>query len=191
MTIKSIQGPATEPVTVAECKLNARIDADDTSLDALLSTLIKSARETAEQMLNRSLIQQTWELVLDAFPDGEIELGWPPVTGIVSVSYIDANGATQTLNPSSYALDSETMPGWLLPAAGTDWPTTYDTVNAVRVRFTAGYGENRDAVPESIKQWIKAHVALWVRQPEAASDRALTPVPYLDRLLDRERWLWA
>lgn len=188
MTFKLIQGPAVEPVTLAEAKLAARVDG--TEFDALLPSLIKAAREQAEQQLNRSLITQTWELVLDEFPADEIELGWPTVQGIVSLSYVNPDGDTVNLDSSLYVLDSENLPGWVLPAAGQSWPATYDTVNAVRVRFLAGYGEDGSSVPEAIKTWIKAHVALWLRQVEAASDKPMTPVPYLDSLLDRERWTW-
>lgn len=188
MTLKLIQGPAVEPVSLAEAKLAARVDG--TEFDTLIPGLITAARRQAEQVLNRALITQTWELVLDEFPPDEIELGWPKVQGISSLSYIDTSGATVNLDSSRYVLDADNLPGWVLPAEGTDWPDTYDTVNAVRVRFLAGYGEDATFVPEEIKTWIKAHVALWLRQAEAASDRKLEPVPYLDNLLDRERWTW-
>lgn len=188
MTLKLIQGPAIEPVTLAEAKLAARVDS--TGFDALIPGLISTARRFAEQQLSRSIITQTWERVLDAFPANELELGWPNVQGIVSLSYVDTTGATANLDPSLYVLDAETLPGWVLPADGTSWPDTYDTVNAVRVRFLAGYGDGIDSVPEEIKTWIKAHVALWLRQVEAASDKPMTPVPFLENLLDRERWTW-
>lgn len=188
MTLKLIQQPAIEPVTLAEAKLGARIDG--TEFDAVVPGFITTARRFAEQQLNRSIITQTWERVLDAFPGDEIELGWPAVQGIVSLSYVDTTGATVNLDPSLYVLDAETLPGWVLPADGTSWPDTYDTVNAVRVRFLAGYGDDINSVPEEIKTYIKAHCALWLRQAEAASDKPLTAVPFLDGLLDRERWTW-
>lgn len=188
MTLKLIQGPAIEPVTLAEAKLAARVDG--TEFDALIPGLITSARRFAEQVLNRSIIEQTWERVLDDFPSAEIELGWPKVQGIVSLSYVDTTGVTVNLDPALYVLDNDTVPGWVLPADGTDWPATYDTINVVRVRFLAGYGSGIDSVPEEIKTYIKAHVALWLRQVEAASDKPLSPVPYLENLLDRERWAW-
>lgn len=188
MTLKLIQGPAIEPVTMAEAKQAARIDG--TEFDAILPGLISSARRMAEQQLDRAIIQQTWERVLDAFPEVEIELGMPKVQGIVSLSYIDSTGATVNLDPSLYALDADVMPGWVLPAAGADWPDTYDTINAVRVRFLCGYGEDTNAVPEEIKTWIKAHVALWIDKAAAATEKQLHPMPYLDGLLDRERWRW-
>jgi uncharacterized phiE125 gp8 family phage protein len=189
MTLRLIQGPAIEPVTLAEAKFAARVDG--TEFDTLIPGLIATARRFAEQKIERSIIEQTWEQVLDDFPEAELELGWPTVRGIVSLSYIDTAGVTVNLDPSLYVLDAENMPGWVLPAAGTDWPATYDTINAVRVRFLAGYGQSTDSVPEEIKTYIKAHVALWLRQVEAASDKPMSPVPYLENLLDRERWSWA
>jgi uncharacterized phiE125 gp8 family phage protein len=189
MTLKLIQGPAIEPVTLAEAKLAARVDG--TEFDSMIPALITTARRNAEQQLNRSIITQTWERVLDAFPDDEIELGWPTVQGISSLSYFNTFGISVNLDPAAYVLDVETMPGWVLPADGYSWPDTYDTINAVRVRFLAGYGSEASYVPEEIKTYIKAHVALWLRQVEAASDKPLTPVPFFEGLLDRERWLWA
>jgi uncharacterized phiE125 gp8 family phage protein len=188
MTLKLIQGPAVEPVTLAEAKLACRIDG--TEFDALLPGMIATARRFAEQQTNRSFITQTWERVLDEFPDDEIELGWPTVQGIISVAYVNTSGVQVNLAPTAYSLDNDVPPGWVLPADGTYWPDTYDTVNAVRVRFLAGYGSEAVYVPDEIKQYIKSHCALWLRQVEAASDKPLTPVPFLEHLLDRERWLW-
>lgn len=189
MSLNIITKPSVEPVTLAEAKLNARIDG--TEFDSLIPGLIASARETCEQQLSRALLEQTWELALDAFPDDAIQLNRPRVMSIVSVKYIDTAGVEQTLSSSLYTLDADTLPGYVLPAYGTEWPSTRDgTANAVRVRFTCGYGTTASSVPESVKRWIKVHVALALRQPEAASDRPLSPVPYLDNLLDRERWSW-
>lgn len=188
MTLKLIAGPAIEPVSLAEAKVAARIDPDVTAFDAIIPGLIVSARRMAEQQLERALITQTWERTLDEFPEREIELGMPIVQGILSVSYINTSGVDVGMQQTDYALDNDVYPGWVFPA--TDWPATYDTVNAVRVRYLCGYGENASAVPEEIRTWIKAHVSLWLRQVEAASDKPMTTVPYLDHLLDRERWLW-
>jgi uncharacterized phiE125 gp8 family phage protein len=188
MTLKLIQGPAIEPVTLSEAKLACRVDG--TEFDAMLPGMITAARRYAEAQLNRSFITQTWERVLDFFPEAEVELGWPTVQGIVSVGYIDSNGQPANLASNLYSLDNDNAPGWVLPADGMTWPDTYDTANAVRIRFLAGYGSDAVYVPEEIKQYIKSHCALWLRQVEAASDKPLNPVPFLDHLLDRERWLW-
>lgn len=185
MTLKLITGPALEPVSLAEAKLALRIDG--TEFDALLPGFIGAARELAEQLTGRAFITQTWERVLDAFALREIALGHPKVLGIVSIKYLDSAAVEQTLAPALYTLDADDLPGYVLPAIDTDWPATLATVNAVRVRFTAGYGAAAADVPAAIRTWITAHAGLMLREPQAATDRPLTPLAYLDRLLDRER----
>lgn len=160
MTLKLITDATVEPITLAQAKVQCRIDSDITTDDDLIANvLIPGARRQAEQELGRALITQTWERVLDAFPSAEIELGKPRVIAITSVTYIDGNGNSQTLSASDYSLDADTGGGYLLPAINTVWPTTLDTANAVRVRFTAGFGATADAVPGEVKAWILAKVA--------------------------------
>jgi len=156
MTLKLITAPAIEPVTLAEAKVQCRVDTDLTAEDDLLSALISTAREMAEHEIGRALINQTWERVLDAFPAAEIELGMPPVSSIVSVTYIDAAGDSQTLASAAYTLEPDLLPGWLLPAEGYEWPDTLDTANAVRVRFVAGYGDSAPNVPASSRVRIRS-----------------------------------
>lgn len=187
MSLILIQAPATEPVTVAEAKLHQRIEHAEE--DALIATYIKAARMTCEHILQRALVTQTWERVLDAFPPREIELGMPPVQSVVSVKYTDTAGNEQTLSNTLYTLEPVLEPGFVLPAYGTCWPATMDTVNAVRVRFVAGYGD-APAVPDGIKEWILLHVGHWYCNRAAASDKRYETVALFDGLLDRWRtWL--
>lgn len=172
----------TEPVTLAEAKLDARIDG--TEYDSMIPSWIAAARSMAEQACGRAFALATYTLKLDAFPAGEIRLDWSPVASITSVQYIDTAGATQTLASSAYVLDSHNLPAWLLPAYGTEWPDTLDAANAVTVTYVAGEGTS---TPDTVKTYIKAHIAERVKNAEATSDKPLTPLPYLERLLDRER----
>lgn len=192
MTLKLITAPSLEPVTLAEAKLHLRVDTADE--DALISALITAARQRAEHHLQRSLVTQTWERVLDAFPEAEIELGVPPVQGITSIVYADAQGVTQTISAAAYVLDAVRDPGWVLPASGYAWPATASTVNAVRVRFTSGYGAP-SAVPESIKAWIKLHIGALYENREAVvsgNSAASTELAgrFTDGLLDPYR-IWS
>lgn len=178
MTLKLITGPTVEPVTLEEAKAQCRVDADITSDDDLIESLIAAARETAEHETGRALIAQTWERVVDAFPSAEIELGMPTVMSVVSINYVDINGDTQTMDAADYSLDADL--GFVLPAINTVWPETLDTANAVRVQFIAGYGDEDGEVPASIKAWLllkisSLYVGGDVWRPEH------------DRLLDRHR----
>ena len=191
MPLTLITAPSVEPVTLAEAKLQCKVDADLTADDALISALISAVREQAEHEIGGALITQTWERTLDAFPaaGGALELGMPPVQSLVSVKYLDAAGTEQTLVNTAYTLDAVAGPGWVLPAAGTDWPAAGDYANAVRVRFVAGYGLAA-AVPAAVKAWMLLHIAEWYAQREAGSDKPRAVLPHAARLLDRARQWW-
>lgn len=195
MTLLLITAPATEPITATEAKLQAKIE--HSVDDDLLTILISSARKAAEHLTGRAFITQTWERVLDEFPSsskrgvgGAIELGKPTVLSVVSVKYIDVDGVEQTMAPSAYRLDSVCLPGWVVPAIDTDWPDTQaEAINAVRVRFTCGYG-NAAAVPANVKQWMLLQIATAYRNREAFSTGisvADLPNRWVDGLLDSER----
>lgn len=190
MALTLITPPTVEPISLAEARTQCRVDAGDTAEDTLLALYIQAARETAEHMLGRVLITQTWEQTLDAFPAGEIRLGKGQALSIVSVKYVDPVSVLQTLAPAAYALDAATPPGWLLPNSGYSWPTTRDEVNAVRVQFTAGYGAAASSVPASVRQWMLVTVAALYAQRESfdlAGRAGVLPNRFIDSLLDAER----
>ena len=188
MSVKVITGPAVEPISVAEAKAHCRVDHADE--DAWFAMAIASARLAAEHELGRKLIEQTCEVVYDAFPPYSLELPVPRVLAITSVKYIDTLGTLQTLAPEAYVLDADTMPGWALPASGYAWPDTKDTANAVRVRFTAGYGAAASDVPAAVRQWMLMHVGTAHKMRESIAHGvpvAEIPNRYVSALLDGER----
>jgi uncharacterized phiE125 gp8 family phage protein len=116
--------------------------------------------------MGRKLVTQTWELVIDEFPDEEIKIPYPPLQSIVSIKYDDAAGAEQTLATSGYVVDNVSEPGWVVPST-SGWPTTFEGINAVRIQFIAGYGATSDSppsfvanIPQSIKNGILLHLGL-------------------------------
>lgn len=151
MSLKLITAPTVEPVTAAEILPRLGISSGDIGTPDI-EAAITGARTWAEQFCNRAFITQTWEKALDVFPDA-IELPRPPTLSIVSVKYLDANGVEQLLANTEYLLDDYSQPGWLTLAYGKSWPDTYGVPNAVKVRYTAGYGAAA-AVPQPIKNAI-------------------------------------
>lgn len=155
--LKIITAPTSEQLTLEECRLELRLDDDGDSppshpLDDLIADKIVAAREYCEECLQRALAPQTLELALDRFADRctgrtEIELPMPPLVSITSVKYIDGDGDEQTLSDTLYALDNYQEPGWLLPAYGTSWPATKAVINAVKIRYVAGYAPRGDSPP--------------------------------------------
>lgn len=188
MTTRLITAPTSEPVSLAEAKLHLRVDHN--AEDTLIQALVTAAREQCEHILGRSIMPQTWELVLDTFPaDGDIELSNPPIISIASVKYIDANTGTEvTLASNQYALDKDSEPGWLMPESGITWPATYAAANAVRVRYQAGYADAA-SVPVSIKNWILLAIGVWYQNREAMAFNTLEKLPhdFFGGVLDRYR----
>lgn len=184
MALKLITAPAAEPVALATAKAHLRVDHNDD--DALIGALITAARQAAEDRINRALVTQTWEQVLDAFPAAEIKLAKPPAQSITSIKYIDPAGDEQTLASNQYLLDGDTLPGWVLPAYGVTWPATLDTANAVRVRFVAGYGAAEAHVPAAIRQWMLIAIGTMYAMREGVAGGNLAEVPrtWVDGLLD-------
>ena len=184
MTRIHISGPDTEPITLADAKLHARVEHD--ADDALINGFIVAAREDAEHELGRPLAAQVWQLTFDAFPAVEIALG-PDVTGIQSIQYLDAAGDLQTLDQAAYVLDNlDREKCFVLPADGCEWPTTYDSANAVRVRIACGL----DPVPETVRAWMLLRISTLIEHRAAvAAGQTLTAMPdrFVDRLLDRYR----
>ena len=79
----------------------------------------------------------------------------PPLQSITSITYVDEDGATQTLATSVYSVDAPTGPtcarGRIYPKYEQEWPTTRCEPGAVTVTFVAGYGTTGASVPARLK----------------------------------------
>lgn len=172
-----IQPPALDPVSLSEAKAHCRIDiADD---DGLIAGYLLAARQHVEKGTGRALITQRWNLYIDrCWPrawDGSgyrqrIVVPLPPLRSVISVQYVDTNGATQTLAPDQYRVVSNGMLGFIEPAFGVSWPAVRSQGDAITVLFEAGYGSNPGDVPEPLRHAILLHVeSLYDRDPVVAA----------------------
>ena len=150
MAIITITPPAVEPVALEDFKSHLGIT-DDTD-DAMIQSKLAAARQSVEQYLGFPLVTTVFEMVLDAFPRGAIQFPAGVLQSVASVKYIAPTGVETTLTvDDDYRVDTASNPGWISPVNG--WPSTQDTINAVRIRYSAGYGD-ADAVPSIIKEAI-------------------------------------
>lgn len=187
MSLRRIVDATVEPLTLAEAKAHLRyVTADN---DAYITEMITETRRTCEDRIQRTLLQTDWLLTLDAFPCA-IPLRMPPVMSVVSVQYVDVNGATQLLGGTEYQVDTESEPGWIVPAFGKTWPTTREQINSVSVTYRCGYGVSANLVPGPIRRWIKlAMGTMDVNRESELIGRSLVTVPlgFCDHLLDTYR----
>jgi len=163
---KLISAPASYPISLVEAKEHLRVGASTTDRDNYINGCIAAATDYVEQFLGRRLIDQTWELYLDAFPttgDMQIKIPFPPLISVLQVAYDDPSGFEQIIATGNYYVDNVSEPGWVVLQTVTTWPTPIDAINSVRVRFRAGYLSTGSpqvaAVPPAIKQAILLLIA--------------------------------
>ena len=155
---KIVTQPTSEPLSLKEAKDHLRVTGSEE--DSLINNLITAVRQEAEKYLNRVLIEQTWDMFLDKFPDddGDIFIHKTPVTAVTSLQYYDANNVLQTWARTNYDLDHYNEPASIYPAYSISYPATLDTKNVVIIRFTAGYGDAGD-VPDAIKSGMLLYLS--------------------------------
>lgn len=135
---KRTVAPTLMPVTLEEAKSELDI-LDDTSQDLKIIRKVMEAADQVERDSRRVLMTQTWQLFMDEFPCGPIELRKVPVQSVTFIKYYDG-GTLNTLSSSVYQTDLVSEPCRILPIYGEIWPSVdCDKLNAVQVEFVAGY----------------------------------------------------
>lgn len=165
MALSLVTAPSSEPITTSVAKLQLRVgySADD----ELIAMICAASREYVETGTGRKCLPQTWDLKLDRFPCGPIELPFPPVSSIVSITYVDTAGVTQTWSSALYQTDlpagPHAAPARIQPAYAQSYPQTRDQMNAVTVRFVCGY----DEVPGGMLQAMQLLNGHWYLNRES------------------------
>lgn len=161
--------PATYPVSLLRAKNFLRVSIDDDD-DFIGEILIPAALEACESFCNRSFAIKSYLLSMDAFPyytdtmtsqnayppsyyslpqysttlwnySQMIKLFAPPCIEVQGIDYTDPNGETVTLEQDEdFLLDNINEPARIFPMPGGMWPPCGYVPNAVRIRYTAGYG---------------------------------------------------
>lgn len=172
---------------MSEAKAWLRQDYDDD--DVLIASLLTAARQSVENYLDRALITQTWDLHMDTFRD--IQIPRSPLQSVTSISYVDDNGDTQTVDTSIYDVFAyNDAPGHVRLGYSQSWPSHRSVSDAVTIRFVAGYAEASpvgSTVPQPIKHGILLLLAEYYenREINVVNNRAhITSLPqHIERLL--------
>lgn len=179
MGLALVTAAATEPVSTSEAKAHLRVDTADE--DTLIASYVSAAVKFIETQTG-PLITQTWDYKVDReWPlvnnYYSIYLPFSPVQSVTSVTYLDIDGASQTLSASLYQTVLSAPNPYITKAYNQDWPQIRDVPDAVTVRFVAGYG-NAAAVPAPIKAAILLMVGrLYEHREEVVVGGAPSVVP--------------
>jgi uncharacterized phiE125 gp8 family phage protein len=196
--------------------------------DAWIDSIIPVLRNEAEAQSNRALVTQTWELWLDDFVNESahwtggyiggadsfpgvswgygrwnraIYLPLPPLQSVTSIIYVDENGDTQTLDPTTYVVDNSVEPARIVPKVSACWPRVQCGPGAVKIRFVAGYAPIATGspptydyignIPKDIMHWMRLHMSHWFRNRESSwqvtSTSTVAEMPYVADLINRYR----
>lgn len=169
-----IDGPAVEPIPVAEMKAYLRLDEDDTGQDELIAGLVKAARLMVEAASRRALIAQRWRVMRDAWPqDGVVMLPVSPLIAVDGIKVFDAAGIAVDIPAAVIESDRASDPPRLRVA---DPPLPGQPRNGIVIDCRAGYGTAPDAVPAPLRLAIKMLVARWFEnRGDGAGEQALPP----------------
>lgn len=177
---------------IADTSLGAAAPSVNTTADPELVRLIATATDRMELATQRAGMTQTWDLVLDAFPDDDyIEIPKPPLvpaTGITSLKYRDTAGTLQTWAATNYVVEAPAGPrcrrGRLSLAYGVSWPSTYGQAGDVTVRFVCGHA-TASAVAPMLRQAMLVDIAALYANREGEA-----PMPDMVAMVYRSHKSW-
>lgn len=180
MTAYLLAGPAEEPLSLAETK--AFLKLDDAVEDGLVATLIAAARLHVEGTTALATINQSWRVVLDAWPEcREVRLPVGPLLSLSAVTVFDGEGEPHELELAQFELDAAT-PRVLWPAA-VEGASPRER-QGIEIDYVAGFGEAPEDVPADLRQAMLTLVAYWFEHRDAvivAGSGSVVPAGF-DRL---------
>lgn len=180
-----VVSPVGEPVSVGEALTHLRSSGEG-EVDWVKRT-ITAARVWVEGFTQRSLMTQTLEWGMDAWPARTLALPRPPLQAVVSVSYVDADGVEQTLPAGAYMVDTRSSPGRLRLRPDLEWPAVQaESLGGIVFRYRAGYGDKGEDVPADITSAMLMLIGhLYENRETSISGTIITLVP-----MGVEQLLW-
>ena len=152
-TLTRTSSPSGLAVSLQEAKNHLRVSGN--SQDDEITLLIEASTEKLERDINRGIISATWQQAMSCFPSeaGMINLMMGMDTAVSSITYVDSDGVTQTLDSSLWSYSnarsgifSEDSDGW--PEVSLETKS-----DKVFINFTCGVADS-DCVPRLMKQAI-------------------------------------
>ena len=209
-----VTAPTVEPVSLDEAKALCRIDttADDVLVSGLITAARKygevcTRRQFCTATWKMSLdsfytgpvsgayddLRLSQPQAIGATPFGSPGYRWltsiripvPPLQSVTTLTYVDTNGVTQTLDPTLYIVDANSETGRITPAFSTPWPYTRSVINAVNITFVAGYAYSPSTPGTPVPPWwweyvrtaILMTVDAWYNNRGSTAPSATAPIP--------------
>jgi len=197
MALTLVTPSPADVVSLADFKVSMRAELAETTEDVFMLECLRRAQSHLGERTGWSgvvCLTTTLDLKLDAFPwcgngslrGSAIRVPVRPVQSVTSVKYLDADGAEQTLTPvTDYTVHAEEDPSpcLIVPAYGKTWPSTRAVLNAVTVRFIAGF-TGPGAIPPNMRSAVLVLAGHFYTHRD---DETPLPLDTLGALLANER----
>ncbi len=175
-----LAGAAEEPVSLAQAK--AFLKVDDEAEDGLIATLIGAARLHVEGVTGLALLEQSWRVVLDDWPDnGQIRLPVTPFRSVTQITAYDGQGAAHDVPLAQFMSEPDRL---VLPGMVGGMSLLREQ-HGIEIDYVAGFGTEPEHVPADIRQALLALVAYWFEHRDAvivAGSGAVVPSGF-DRMV--------
>lgn len=149
--------------------------ADDGVQDGLAESCLRAAMAAIEARIGKALLSRNFRLVLQGWRDPAAQaLPLAPVSAVVSVTLVDAGGATQLVAPARYRVKADRHRprlagvGLLLPSVPMD--------GQVEIVFTAGFGASWVSLPADLAQAVLLLAAQFYETRHETGGAAALPV---------------
>lgn len=183
-TVRKTVAAAALAVSVDEAKQHLNLSAEDNTHDNKLETYIEAAVEQLEKDANQALINQTFVMEMDEWPNAcQFEFPRRPLSSVSSITYYDASNVQQTLATSVYGVDTGRREIFL--KYNQEWPNITYQRNCIAVTAVCGYGATASTVPRLAKQAIMLMVGHWFYNPDMSTFRQHTWTTAYDDILKR------
>lgn len=191
MNPRVILQPASELITIDECRAHLNIEPYETNEDGdsvhpdddMIMLMQGAAREHCENFLGLTLAPRTYELALDSFPAGAITIS-APLLEVQSITYQELDSDEQPVDveadPSTYIVDP--FGSRIVPV--TTWPSVTAATNAVRIIYLSGTSES-EPLPFAIRAAILLVLGHLYENREDTGDKALATIPLAAETLMR------
>ena len=165
---------APRPIDVDDLIQQLKLDPDlanDTDFVAYVNALIDAAVICGEKFTRRTFQESNFESYLDYFVSSGFglttfsrysacssayEIRQSPFQAMTSIEYY-SDGTLTAIDSSNYYTTKSLEYASMAPANGYTWPSADNRLQAIEIKFTAGYKEGE--LPADLKQALLLHVA--------------------------------
>jgi uncharacterized phiE125 gp8 family phage protein len=164
--ISLVTDATVQPVTLSEMKTFMKVDLTDE--EDLITSLIVSARDSLEKFAGVGMTTKIYDYYIQSLED-VISIPLPPLQSIDNFVYNDSSYSETEIDSSNYKVFAykNNLKSEIVKLNTGTYPTSSATYNPYRIRFSNGYGDTANDVPEGMKTAIKLTVSHWFENRES------------------------